>query len=205
VVRTPPPFPRYFAPLLPGLALCAAAVPPLLRRRLPSRLGLAAAVVSIGALAAAACSSWATTVERATTAERSVRDGSLPELAERVDDDKGVIGARVGRLTMVDADQPIWGTVYLSEEEFVTYLTWPSDEAVIEVMEDHDIGWALVGEDRRLEVDYHNAWLRRAYGRTAEQPERLTESPNFCLVTQVPGYLLYRLGPCRAGDAEVEG
>jgi hypothetical protein len=200
VVRTPPPFPRYFAPLLPGLALCAAAVPALLRKRLGPRLGLVSALVVVAALGAAACSSWVTTVERATTAELSVRDGPLPALAERIDDGKGVIGARVGRLTMVDDDVPIWGTVYLSEEEFVTYLTWPSDEAVIDVMEDHDIGWALVGEDRRLEVDYHDAWLEPAYGESAHQVERLADSPNFCLVAQVPGYSLYRLGPCRPGD-----
>ena len=200
VVRTPPPFPRYFAPLLPGLALCAAAVPALLRKRLGGRLGLVSALVVVAALGAAACSSWATTVERATTAERSVRDGPLSDLAARIDDGKGVIGARVGRLTMVDADVAIWGTVYLSEDEFVTYLTWPSDEAVIDVMEDHDIGWAIVGEDRRLEVDYHNAWLEPAYGQTAHQVERLAGSPDFCLVAQVPGYSLYRLGPCRPGD-----
>jgi hypothetical protein len=200
VVRTPPPFPRYFAPLLPGLALCAAAVPALLRKRLGPRLGLVSALVVVAALGAAACSSWVTTVERATTAELSVRDGPLPALAERIDDGKGVIGARVGRLTMVDDDVPIWGTVYLSEEEFVTYLTWPSDEAVIDVMEDHDIGWALVGEDQRLEVDYHDAWLEPAYGESAHQVERLADSPNFCLVAQVPGYSLYRLGPCRPGD-----
>jgi hypothetical protein len=158
--------------------------------------------VVVAALGAAACSSWATTVSRATTAEHSVRDGSLPELAARIDDDKGVIGARVGRLTFVDAERPIWGTVFLSEEEFVTYLTWPSDEAVIDVMRAHDIGWALVGEDRRLEVDYHNAWLEPAYGESAHQVERLAVSPNFCLVTKVPGYELYRLGACRPGDAE---
>jgi hypothetical protein len=200
VVRTPPPFPRYFAPLLPGLALCVAAVPALLRKRLGPRLGLLTALVVVAALGAAACSSWATTVDRTTTAEHSVRDGPVPALAERIDDGKGVIGARVGRLTMVDADVPIWGTVFLSEEEFVTYLTWPSDEAVIGVMEDHDIGWALVGEDRRLEVDYHDAWLEPAYGRSAHQVERLADSTNFCLVDQVPGYSLYRLGPCRPGD-----
>jgi hypothetical protein len=200
VVRTPPPFPRYFAPLLPGLALCAAAVPALLRRRIGGRLGLVGALVVVAALGAAACTSWTTTVERATTAERSVGNGPLPQLAARIDDDKGVIGARVGRLTMVDPDRPIWGTVFLSEQEFVTYLTWPSDEAVIDVMEDHDIGWALVGEDRRLEVDYHDAWLEPAYGRSAHQVERLAASPNFCLVAQVPGYSLYRLGACRPGD-----
>jgi hypothetical protein len=102
----------------------------------------------------------------------------------------------------VDGDREIWGTVFLSEEEFVTYLTWPSDQQVVDVLRDHDIGWALVGEDRRLEVDYHDAWLRPAYGRSARQAERLASSPDFCLVEQVPGYLLYRLGACRAGDLE---
>ncbi len=202
MVRTPPPFPRYFAPLLPGLALCAAAVPALLRRRLGVWLGRVSALIVVVALAVAATSSWITTIERAAVAERGVRDGPLPELAARIDDDKGVIGARVGRLLFVDGDQPIWGTIFLSEEEFVTYLTWPSDSAVIDVLREHDIGWALVGEDRRLEVDYHDAWLRSAYGESPQQVERLAISPNFCLVEQVPGYQLYRLGPCRPGDAE---
>jgi len=160
------------------------------------------AVVVVIALGVAAHSSWTTAVQRASVAERSVRNGPLPALADRIDDGKGVIGARVGRLTFVDADVPIWGTVFLSEEEFVTYLTWPSDEAVIDIMRDHDIGWALVGEDRRLEVDYHDAWLGPAFGRSSHQAERLATSPNFCEVQRVPGYTLYRLGPCRPGDAE---
>lgn len=202
VVRTPPPFPRYFAPLLPGLALCAAAVPALLRRRLGVRVGRWPALFVVAALAFAAGSSWITTVERATVAELGVREGPLPGLAARIDDDRGAIGARAGRLLFVDGDQEIWGTVFLSEEEFVTYLTWPSDQQVIDVLRDHDIGWALVGEDRRLEVDYHDAWLRPAYGRSARQAEQLAASPEFCLVEQVPGYLLYRLGACRPGDLE---
>jgi hypothetical protein len=202
MVRTPPPFPRYFTPLLPGAALCAAAVPVLLSRRLPRRAGPWAAGVLVVALVGAAGTSWATTVERATTSERGVREGPLPELAAAIDDDRGVIGARVGRLLFVDEDRPVWGTVFLTEEEFVTYLTWPSDAEVVDVLEAHDIGWALVGTDPRLEVQYHDAWLGPAYGERARQVERLAASPDFCLVREVPGHQLYRLGPCRPGDAE---
>jgi hypothetical protein len=203
--RIPPPFPRYFAPLLPGLALAAAAAPALVSRRLGRAAGRVVAAVALVALVAAAGTSWVRTVERAATAEESVAAGPLPGMVERIDDGRGVIGARVGRLLYADRGTPVWGTLFLTEDEFATYLTWPSDDEVIEVFEGRDIGWALVSTDTKREVDYHDTWLVPAHGGPARHVESLAASPAFCAVDRNEGYVLYRLGPCRPGDAEAAG
>jgi len=161
-----------------------------------------AAGVAVVALAVGATTSWVSVLNRVASAEESLTSGPLPDLAARIEDDRGIIGARVGRLLYVRRGIPVWGTVFLSEREFVTYLTWPSDAEVVRVLRRHDIGWALVSKDWRREVAYHDTWLRPAYGTTARHPEALFASPAFCLTDDVAGYVLYRLGPCRPGDVE---
>ena len=203
--RIPPPFPRYFAPLLPGLALAAAAAPALVSRRLGRTVGRVVTAVALLALAAAAGTSWVRTVERAATAEESITNGPLPGMVERIDDGRGVIGARVGRLLYADHGVPVWGTLFLTEDEFATYLTWPSDDEVIDVLERRDIGWALVSTDVRREIAYHDTWLVPAHGAPSRHVEALAASPAFCATDRTEGYVLYRLGPCRAGDAEATG
>jgi hypothetical protein len=116
-----------------------------------------------------------------------------------------VVGARVGRLLYVDRGTPVWGTLFLTEDEFATYLTWPSDDEVIEVLERRDIGWALVTTDTVREVAYHDTWLVPARGAPSRHVEALAASPAFCAVDRNEGYVLYRLGPCRPGDAEASG
>jgi hypothetical protein len=203
LVRVPPPFPRYFAPVLPGLALAAAAALPLVARRLGRSAGRVVTGAALIALVVAAALSWSAAVDRAAIAEEGVTEGSLPALAARIDDGRGVVGARVGRLMYVERDTPVWGTLFLSEEEFATYLTWPSDEAVIEVLDRHDIGWALVSKDLRREVAYHDTWLVPAHGAPSRHVEALAYSPAFCAAEDTNDYVLYRLGPCRPGDVEL--
>ncbi len=71
-------------------------------------------------------------------------DGPYRDLAAEIDDGKGVIGARSHALVNVTADIPTWGGQFLTEDEYVTYLSWPSDEEVVEALDRHDVGWALV-------------------------------------------------------------
>jgi hypothetical protein len=124
------------------------------------------------------------------------------ELAAAIDDDRGVIGARSHNLLNVTTRTPTWGGQFLTEDEYVTYLTWPSDDAVVEVMERHDIGWVLIQSNIELETTYHDTWLLPHHGRPARHVERVAISPAFCRVADIDGYLLYRLGGCRGGGAE---
>ncbi|MGH9112708.1 MAG: hypothetical protein ACRDZN_10510, partial [Acidimicrobiales bacterium] len=110
------------------------------------------------------------------------------------------IGARSHSLVNVTADIPTWGGQFLAEDEYATYLTWPSDDAVIEVMDRHDIGWVLIHPNVALETDYHDTWLIPHHGVPARHVERVATSTNFCRMADVAGFVLYRLGGC-PGDA----
>jgi hypothetical protein len=196
-----PPFPRYYSPLWPGIAvLVGVGVAALARRR--SRLPRALASVALAGLLVLAGSTLALVADRHDERRISIVERPFLELAAAIDDDRGVIGARSHNLLNVTASTPTWGGQFLTEDEYVTYLTWPSDEAVIEVLERHDIGWVLIQPNLDLETTYHDTWLLPHHGRPARQVERVAISPAFCRVADIDGYLLYRLGGCRGGGPE---
>jgi hypothetical protein len=123
-----------------------------------------------------------------------------------VDDGKGVIGSRSHVLVYVESEIPTYGGQFLTEDEYATYLTWPSDDEVIEVLDRHDIGWVLVNPNRLIEIDYHNTWLIPNHGAPARQVWMVAESPNFCKVASPAGLTLYRLdrsgAPCPLEERE---
>jgi hypothetical protein len=199
-VKQVPPFPRYYSPLWPGLAiLVGVGVAALARRPARAVRLLALGVVPILVVAAA------TTLVRVSHSQDGVRasidNGPYRQLAGAVSDGKGVIGARSHSLLNVSADIPTWGGQFLTEDEYVTYLTWPSDDAVIEMMERHDIGWVLIHPKRVLETDYHDTWLIPHHGARARHVERVAASPAFCHTASVGGFELYRLGSCPGTSA----
>jgi hypothetical protein len=207
-----PPFPRYYAPLIPGIALLVGVgVGRLARLRLsrpslpspPSGalravLGRVAAVACVAALGAVAVTNLDTAAGRVDRTRLVVERGPYRTLAAAIDDGKGLIGARSHALLFVTADIPTWGGQFLSEDEYVTYLTWPSDDQVIDVLERHDIGWVLIHADRNLELGYHDTWLVPHHGENARQVDAVAASPRFCRVMSVGGFILYKLGACEA-------
>jgi hypothetical protein len=225
-IKRVPPFPRYYAPLIPGIALLIgvgvgrlagvrrgrslASVPSLPSvpsvpslasapspRSLPwTVMGRVVAGVCTVALAAVAVANLDTAAHRVDRTRIAVEGGPYRQLAAAIDDDKGVIGARSHSLLFVTADVPTWGGQFLTEDEYVTYLTWPSDEQVIEVLERHDIGWVLIHAARALELSYHDTWLVPHHGRHARQVDAIAASPNFCPKLTTGGFVLYKLGPC---------
>ncbi len=198
-VKQVPPFPRYYSPLWPGLAvLVGVAVGRLAQRA--SRVARALAIGLVPLLALLAGSTLASAVHGQDDARSLVNEGPYRELAAVISDDKGVIGARSHSLVNVTADIPTWGGQFLAEDEYATYLTWPSDDAVIEVMDRHDIGWVLIHPSVALETDYHDTWLIPHHGVPARHVERVATSTNFCRMADVAGCVLYRLGGC-PGDA----
>jgi hypothetical protein len=224
-IKRVPPFPRYYAPIIPGIALLIgvgmgrlagvrwgslAAVPSVasgpsgpsgrsLRsvRSLPWNFaGRVVAAVCTVALAAVAVANLDTAAHRVDRTRIAVEGGPYRQLVAAIDDDKGVIGARSHSLLYVTADVPTWGGQFLTEDEYVRYLTWPSDEQVIDVLERHDIGWVLIHAARALELSYHDTWLVPHHGRHARQVDAIAASPNFCPKLEAGGFVLYKLGPC---------
>jgi hypothetical protein len=194
-VKQVPPFPRYYSPLWPGLAvLTGFGVAELARRRAQVARALAIGLVAV--LAACASSSLVSVVHEQNAMRAAIDGAPYRQLAGAVADGQGVIGARSHSLLNVTADVLTWGGQFLSEDEYVTYLTWPSDDAVIEVLERHQIGWVLIHPKRVLETDYHNAWLLPHHGRAARHVEQLAVSPAFCRWVEIGGFVLYRLGSC---------
>lgn len=194
-VKQVPPFPRYFSPLWPGVAILAglAAARLLERRALVTRaIGVLVATLLLGL----AGFSHVTVADATSELVAEEHDKPYRMLAAIADDGKGVIGARSHVLTQVTADIPTYGGQFLSERDYVTYLTWPSDAAVVAMLNRYDIGWVLVNANMLLEVGYHNTWLIPNYDQEARHVTAVEQSPSFCLVAREDGFLLYRLGPC---------
>jgi hypothetical protein len=198
-VKQVPPFPRYYSPVWPGIAiLVGVGVAALARRRSWAPRVLAA--LTVVGLMVVAGSTLTVTAHQQDDLRASVVERPFAALSAAIDDDRGLIGARSHSLLNVSDRTPTWGGQFLTEDEFVTYLTWPSDEAVIEVMERHDIGWVLIQPKLSLETTYHDTWLIPHHGRPARHVERVAASPAFCRVVDIDGFLLYRLGECRGGS-----
>ncbi len=202
-----PPFPRYFSPLWPGMALLAGVlVAELVRRRQAARPVLRAGVATTitGALLAVAAHSYVGQAERTQAEARKIEAAHYRELVAMIDDGKGVIGARSHALLNVTSEVPTYGGQFLTEEEYATYLIWPSDEEVIEVLDRHDIGWVLVNPKLVLEIEYHDTWLLPNHGHRARSVFRVARSPNFCKVAARRRLILYRLQrprrPCPLED-----
>lgn len=207
--KTVQPFARYFSPLWPGMAILTGMfVAELVRKRhaVLRVLGTTAALASIAGLVTVAVVSYQARARTTRTMSHQVQAGPYSQLAEMIDDGRGVIGSRSHVLVNVDSEIEAYGGQFLTEDEYATYLTWPSDEEVIDMLDRHDIGWVLVNPNRLIEVDYHNTWLLPNHGEPARQVWMVAESPNFCKVASPAGLTLYKLDrsgrPCPLEERE---
>jgi hypothetical protein len=195
-IKRVPPFSRYYSPLWPGMAiLVGVLVGSLARRRtLLTRLGAAFCSVVLVAAAAVTYRDSARGFDRV---RHAVDTSAYPSLAAAIDDGKGVIGARAHQALMsVSTNIQTWGDQFLTEDEYVTYLTWPSDNVVIEMLERHNIGWVLIHPYLPLELLYNDTWLVPYHGKSARHVDAIAMSPRFCKYLEVGGFVLYKLGSC---------
>jgi hypothetical protein len=206
-VKRIPPFARYFSPLWPGMAILAGLlVAELIRRRhvVLRVLGSAVALAATAALVYVAVVSYESRAEATNAQAYGIQAGPYRQLVDLVNDGKGVIGSRSHVLVNVTSEIPTYGGQFLTEDEYATFLTWPSDDEVIDVLDRHDIGWVLVNPNRLIEVDYHNTWLVPNHHRSARHVWMVAESPNFCKVASPQGLTLYKLdrsgAPCPLED-----
>lgn len=214
----PSPFPRYALPLAPGLAILAGIGLASLASRFPPRGHLPIGLPGgFGAAALVLSALWAlvNTAQFVNFTDNRVLGGPWPTIVARIDDGRPVAGVRSPQMMYLRDDLEVFGPVYWSEDEYVTYLTWPSDDAVLEIMSKYGIGWVFVtGDtlrtDKNYEVDYPASWLEPTHGQRPRHPEMLAASPEFCRVLRFRSrdapagrptfYELYRVGSCAPGE-----
>ncbi|HYT80302.1 MAG TPA: hypothetical protein VEQ37_13840 [Actinomycetota bacterium] len=189
VVARGPFLSRYYSPLFVGAAIAAA----LLLAPSVGRIARGVSLSLVAMLLVLALVNLGSTLKEIRVEQAKVLSGPYRQLASLVDDGGGVIGARSAYLLFVDPHIRTYGSQFLSEREYVTYLTWPSDEAVVRVLRAHRIRWVLI-MTRRWEVRYNNAWLLSAYEKPARHYFSIDSSPQFCLELEAPPFRLYKLG-----------
>ena len=108
-----------------------------------------------------------------------------------------VFGVRAPKLIGYNADLDPWGLSFVTEEEFATYLKWPSSGRVMEMLQKRGIEYVAVTDRDANEVDYHAVWL----GSEPRHRRRLIDSlRRFCPVWHEFPLALYRVGGCQPGD-----
>jgi hypothetical protein len=201
VHRRLPFYSRYFSPLLVGTALAAGVALPALPRRW--RVGRAVLAVALAGLIVCVALSYRSAVRELQAFQYRLAEGPYLRLARQIPSGDGVVGTRSMYLNFASTDVRVYGDQFLPEDEYVTFLTWPSDAAVIDVLERHDARWIIVpSRPWRWVSEYNDIWLRPNYGKSATYHREVEESPAFCLERRLGGVALYRLDP---GGAEAAG
>jgi hypothetical protein len=205
VYRRLPFYSRYYSLLLVGSALAAGVgLAGLVQWRW--RLRRFAVALGLVGLLASAMLAYHNTIEDIDEFERAIADGPYRRLGNMIPRDAGVIGTRSEYLNFVSTNARVYGGQFLTEEDYVTFLTWPSDEAVVDVMRRHDAEWIYVPKaPRKWVTSYNDAWLLPAYGESARYYEKVAQSPLFCRALRLGGASLYRLDPQGAGAAASGG
>ncbi len=196
--RTPPAFGRYIYFLMPALVILSvygldAFLRLLSSYRRTAHLSSAAAIIILGLLGAVYLYNVQDEVAVAHRRYSEPAQSELTLIAEMVDDGKAVAGARLGVFGHYEHESPLLGPDFVSEEDFVTYLTWPSEEAVAQMFARNNVGWVLVRRNAEYaERDYYS-WLRVVVG---QLPQHYLKIKRSGLVEKVYGgtqYLLYRV------------
>jgi len=138
-------------------------------------------------------------VGRSAERHRVVFAGSWPVFANLVDDDKAVLGVRSHELVWTDPTVRAEFSRTLSEADFVTYLTWPDDKTILDMMHRIGAGWIFILSQPSLETDYHQTWVGPTYGLQVRHVRQVALSDEFCLVAEIDGRRLYRVGGCPGG------
>lgn len=196
VVASPGTYSRYLLPLSVGAAVVAGVGA---TRAVAARGERLVGSLVVGLLVLGATVNVGSYVGRAAAGHRTVLAGSWPVFAGLVDDGTAVLGVRSHELVWTDPNVKTEFSRTLSEADFVTYLTWPTDAAVLDVMDRVGAGWIFIHAQRALEVDYHQTWVEPAYGLDVRHVEQIAISDEFCLVAEIDGRRLYRRGGCPGG------
>jgi hypothetical protein len=204
VYRRLPVYTRYYSLLLVGSALAAGVgLSGLLERRW--RVRRVAVVLGLVGLLASAIFAYQTTIEKVQGLERAIAHGPYGRLGRMVPPEAGVIGTRSEYLNFVSTNARMFGGQFLTEQEYATFLAWPSDRAVIRLMRRHDIEWVFVPDNPWKWVRrYNDVWLVPNHGMRARYDLEVKKSASFCRAARIEGAALYRLDP-RGSDQVADG
>ncbi|MCJ7509563.1 MAG: hypothetical protein MUP14_01560 [Dehalococcoidia bacterium] len=204
VYAVPAAFNRYVYVFLPGLVLLSAyglhgLIHLLSSYRRTAHLSLVGAMAALGLLGTLFLQNVQDSLDTANMMQTRPAQSELAAVAELIDDDKAVIGSRPYWLIYHTHENELLTTDFLSEEDFVTYLSWPSDEAVAEMFERNNVGWILILQPaEHWERDYH-VWLTKAAGQLPQHYVKVKDSALVEGVYTGYSYSLYRVVP--AGEA----
>jgi hypothetical protein len=124
----------------------------------------------------------------------SERIYELNEIARIIDDRKGIIGARPTILFSTLHENLIYSHDYVSEEDYILFLQWPSDNEVKRIFKKHDIGWILLNKPiERFERDFHGTWLKKVYN---AEPKHYIETQKSDLTFKMfegENFILYKV------------
>ncbi|MGH9324514.1 MAG: hypothetical protein ACRD3V_32105, partial [Vicinamibacteria bacterium] len=120
--RRLPFYTRYFSLLLVGSGLATGVAFSWLRRR-SSRARRAAVALGLVGLLAGAVASYRGTIDNLDDLEREVVNGPYLRLAKAIPPGGGVIGTRAVYLNFASTDVRAFGGQFLTEQEYVTFLT----------------------------------------------------------------------------------
>jgi hypothetical protein len=200
--RRLPFYTRYFSFLLVGSALAAGFAFAGFPIRNP-RVRRVAVGVGLAGLLAGVVLNYHGTIEKLQTLERTIARGPYVRFADEIPPGGGVIGTRSVYLNVASTDKRTYGGQFLTEREYATFLTWPSDDAVVDLMRRHDIEWVLVPEKpSKWVVRYNDIWLLPNYGKPARYQDAVRRSPEFCLMAKSRGAALYKLDPSGAPGSD---
>jgi hypothetical protein len=192
VVTAPGTYSRYLLPLSIGLAILAGVGGARLVDR--SSLKAAGGVMLSVAMVLLAVSTITPSTHRFRT--RIGLDAVSADPASLVPPGEAVLGVRSSKLMYRHPHRDVLNSRILSERDFVTYLTWPSDEAVLRMLRRLDVRWIVVLDRPDLEVDYHESWLKPTYGKPDVHTERLWKSDHFCQGPRLGQFHFYVVGDC---------
>jgi hypothetical protein len=199
--RRLPFYTRYFSLLLVGSGLATGVTFSWLLRR-SSRARRGAVALGLVGLLAGAVASYRGTIDNLDSFEGEVVNGPYLRLAKAIPPDGGVIGTRSVYLNFASTDVSAFGGQFLTEEEYVTFLTWPSEDAVIDLMRRHDIEWIFIPRRPWKWVRrYNNIWLLPNHGKSALYHREVGHSAYFCRALRIGRAALFKLDPLGAGDA----
>jgi 4-amino-4-deoxy-L-arabinose transferase-like glycosyltransferase len=191
---TPAAYTRYTYMVLPGLVLLSVyGLTSLLNElsvdRRASNRATVLRIATIGLLAMLVLQRVDDNISKEPVAGKELE---LAQVAQIIDDGKGVIGSRVAPLIRYERDSELLIPDFVSQEDFVTYLSWPSDETVAEMLQRKNVGWLLIRHPAdKWEISY-NAWLTTVTGQPP-QHFRMVDSPLAERVYKGNWYSLHRV------------
>ena len=190
--------PRYIYILLPGLVLLAAygladLVQVLRSYKRTVYLVPVLGVAMVALLGSTYLVNAREQVEKTQDLTSSSRQRELSRIANLVDDRAAVLGSRAGQLIPYLRQNELLAAKSVTEDEFVTYLSWRSRQAVNKLLENNGVGWVLIRKPaEKWEVNYH-VWLQSVTGKPPRHHETLKKSKLVELVHDGKDYRLYRV------------